>query len=372
MSLRRALALVVTLAFVATACSVATDSVVVTPLRGGRTAAESPVGDGTTGDGAVSSASDAAADLLPTIGPAPGSSHWHASYVVRICDDVLAPFDSDADPLGIHSHADGLIHIHPFFEEAGFEAATLGLFAEAMGMGLAAGEITLPGGGTWRDGDLCNGVPGRVYVDRWADPEPQGAVERIFGDLEDIRFEADGELYQIAFAPVDAPPVVPPSWQLLPEVSNLLGEPAEPWVAVAPNADPASVSLWTVDAVSGGPCEGDQVSESVLYGGASCFERGPDVFERAEAIDAARAVTFNRQPAVELTITPAFRRFIVDQFAPGSVAIERGIVIAVEVDGGVVTAPLLTRPSASEDRLVLAGGLSVESATDLARVLGGG
>ena len=127
-----------------------------------------------------------------------------------------------------------------------------------------------------------------------------------------------------------------------------------------------------VDAVSGGPCEGDQVSESVLYGGASCFERGPDVFERAEAIDAARAVTFNRQPAVELTITPAFRRFIVDQFAPGSVAIERGIVIAVEVDGGVVTAPLLTRPSASEDRLVLAGGLSVESATDLARVLGGG
>lgn len=357
--LRRALAILALLCLVATSCSIASESVVVTPLRGGRTAADT---------GAAAAASG---DVLPAVGPAPGSSHWHAAYVVRICDDVLAPFDSDADPLGIHSHADGLIHVHPFFEESGFEAATLGLFADAMGFGLATGELTLPGGGTWRDGDLCNGVPGRVYVDRWANPEPQGAVERIFTDPEDIRFAADGELYQIAFAPLDAPPVVPPAWQLLPEVSNLLGPPGEPWVAVDPDADPATVSLWTVDGVTAGPCADDQITESVLYGEASCFERGSDVFSGAEAITTARAVTFNRQPAVELTITPVFRNFIVNSFAPGSPAIERGIVIAVEVAGGVVTAPLLTRPSASETRLVLAGGLSVESAQDLAAVLTG-
>ena len=358
MRLRRTLAALVLLGLVATGCSVAPESVTVTPLRGGRTAAEAPTGT--------------SADVLPAVGPAPGSSHWHAAYVVRICDDVLPAFDSDADPLGIHSHADGLIHVHPFFEESGFEAATLGLFADAMGFELSTGELTLPGGGTWRDGDLCNGVPGRVYVDRWADPEPQGAVERIYADPDQIRFAADGELYQIAFAPIDAPPVVPPSWGLLPQVSNLLGPAAEPWVAVNPDADPATVSLWTVAAVTAGPCTEDQIAESVLYGDASCFERGPAVFTGAEAITTARSVSFNRQPAVELTITPAFRNFIVSQFAPGSPAVENGIVIAVEVDGGVATAPLLTRPSASETRLVLAGGLSVESARDLARVLAGG
>ncbi len=356
MSVRCVVAVLLLLGLVASACSVTPDDVVITPLRGGRTSADMASGD---------------AGGLPAVGPAPGSSHWHAAYVVRICDDVLAPFDSDADPLGIHSHADGLIHVHPFFEESGFEEATLGLFADAMGFGLATGELTLPGGGTWRDGDLCNGVPGRVYVDRWADPEPDSAVERIFANPDDIRFAADGELYQIAFAPLDAPPVVPPSWQLLPQVSNLLGPAADPWVRVNADADAATVSLWTVAGVSAGPCTGDQIEESVLYGEASCFERGDDVFSGTEAIASARAVSFNRQPAVELTITPAFRNFIVSQFAPNSPAIETGIVIAVEVDGGVVTAPLLTRPSASETRLVLAGGLSVDSASDLARVLAG-
>lgn len=355
-SWRRSLALLLMLGLVASACSVAPDDVVLTPLRGGRTAGAAATG---------------AADGLPEVGPAPGSSHWHAAYVVRICDDVLAAFDSDADPLGIHSHADGLIHVHPFFEESGFEAATLGLFADAMGLELATGELRLPGGGTWRDGDLCNGVPGRVYVDKWADPEPQGAVERIFANPDGIRFAADGELYQIAFAPVDAPPVVPPSWQLLPQVSNLLGPAPDPWVRVDADADPATVSLWTVAGVSAGPCTDGQVEESVLYGEASCFERGDEVFSGVQAITAARAVSFNRQPAVELTITPTFRNFVFSQFAPNSQASETGLVIAVEVQGRVVTAPLLTRPSASETRLVLAGGLSAESARDLASVLAG-
>jgi hypothetical protein len=353
---RCVLAVLLLLGLVASACSVAPNDVVVTPLRGGRTAADTASG---------------AASGLPAVGPAPGSSHWHAAYVVRICDDVLPPFDSDADPLGIHSHADGLIHVHPFFEESGFEEATLGLFADAMGLELATGELRLPGGGTWRDGDLCNGVPGRVYVDRWADPAPDGVVERIFANPDDIQFAADGELYQIAFAPVDAPPVVPPSWQLLPQVSNLLGPSPEPWIRVDAAADPATVSLWTVAGVSAGPCVDEQVEESVLYGEASCFERGDDVFAGSEAITAARAVSFNRQPAVELTITPLFRNFIFSQFAPNSQVIENGLVIAVEVEGRVVTAPLLTRPSASETRLVLAGGLSVDSARDLANVLAG-
>lgn len=122
MTLRRVLTVVSALLIVAvaaTACSVSSDSVAVSPIRGGRTA---PAG----------STNASPATALPAIGPAPGSSHWHAAYVVRICDDVLAPFDSDADPLGIHSHVDGLIHVHPFFEESGFEQARLGLFAEAM------------------------------------------------------------------------------------------------------------------------------------------------------------------------------------------------------------------------------------------------
>ncbi|MEM7091363.1 MAG: hypothetical protein AAF567_00060 [Actinomycetota bacterium] len=321
---------------------------------------------GADGDGA-----DGSPEGLPTIGPAPGSSHWHAAYVVRICDDVIAPFTSDADPLGIHSHADGLIHIHPFFVESGFEQATLGLFADAMGLALSTGRLRLPGGGVWRDGDLCNGEPGRVFVDRWVGPDPTSEVERIFDDPELVRFEADREIYQIAFAPAESPPVVPPSWVSLDDVSIPLTAPPEPWVLVDPTADPDSVSIWTVDGVTGGPCDDGQVPESVRVGEPGCYEPGAARFDRAEAIEGARAVEFNRQPAVELRITPTFRNFIVSQFIGDSPAVDDGLVLAIEVDGAVATAPLLTRPSVSEDRLVIAGGLSITSAQDLATVLGG-
>lgn len=361
----RTLALLLALCVAATACSV--DVGQITPTVAGRGTRAVPESTQTAGAGDTSSSND----VLPTIGPAPGSSHWHAAYVVRICDDVLVPFESTADPLGIHSHADGLIHVHPFFEESGFEASTISLFTDAMGMGLETGELTLPGGGTWRDGDLCNGVPGRVFVDRWPDPMPDGAVERIFDDPDEVRFEADGELYQIAFAPIDSPPVVPPTWSLLYEVSNLNLEPGDPWVSIDAAAPADSAFLWTVAEVTAMPCVDGQVEESVLVGEGACFTPTDDRFKRSDAVVDARAVTFNRRPAVELTITPAFRAFLVNQFAPGSPATETGIVIAIEVDGNVVTAPLMTRPSASAQRFVLAGGLSVESAQALATVLAG-
>ncbi len=149
------------------------------------------------------------ASTLPAVGPVPTSSHWHAAYVVRVCDDVLPPFESDNDPLGVHSHGDGLMHVHPFFEESGYENARMSLFADAMGFEVSDGELTLPGGGTWRDGDLCNGVPGRVFVDRWASPASQSPAERLVHGLDQLRYHADGPLYQIPLA--SNPPVLPRS-----------------------------------------------------------------------------------------------------------------------------------------------------------------
>ena len=238
---------------------------------------------------------------LDVLGPVPSSSHWHAAYVVRVCDDVLAPFESDADPLGIHSHGDGLMHIHPFFEESGYESATLGVFADAMGMTLREGELTLPGGGTWRDGDECNGVPGRVFVDRWADPDPASAVERIFTDLENVRYLADGELYQIAFAPIDSPPVVPPAVSILGEVSNL-GPVPEPWVDVDPTATLDDVQVWQVSAVTPEPCESPSSAERVLSGLVRCFFPAGEKIDGSDAVMSARAVILNRRGIKTKTI----------------------------------------------------------------------
>lgn len=337
-----ALGIVVVLAMLAASCRVPVEQVTMAPSR--------PLGA-------------ASAEVLPVVGPVPGSSHWHAAYIVRICDDVLDPFDTDADPLGIHSHGDGVMHVHPFVEESGYENATLGLFADAMGFGLADGELLLPGGGAWRDGDLCNGVPGRVFVDRWAGPDADSEVVRHFDGLADLRYLADAELYQIAFAPVDSFPVVPPASELLPELSNL--EPApDPWVDVDPSAPSSSVEFWQIGEVGTEPCADDAVTERVLDGPSRCFTPTGDRLAAADVVDSARAVVFNRRPAVEIRMDAALVELFERHFAQTS----DPFALAIAADGFVVSAPQLARPPVG-DRLVVSGGFSVETARQLAVLL---
>ena len=52
--------------------------------------------------------------------------HWHAAYGVYLCDRWLPAIRSDRDPQGIHTHNDGVIHIHPFNRQAAGRRATLG------------------------------------------------------------------------------------------------------------------------------------------------------------------------------------------------------------------------------------------------------
>src|SRR4051812_12855904 len=47
--------------------------------------------------------------------PRANQDHWHAAYGFYVCDHWIANIpDGPADLLGIHTHADGLVHIHPF------------------------------------------------------------------------------------------------------------------------------------------------------------------------------------------------------------------------------------------------------------------
>src|SRR6187397_724629 len=42
------------------------------------------------------------------------TDHWHAAYGVDICGELQPPLSSGtADPNGIHTHDDGVMHIHP-------------------------------------------------------------------------------------------------------------------------------------------------------------------------------------------------------------------------------------------------------------------
>lgn len=161
------------------------------------------------------------------------SDHWHSAYTVWDCTDGdggahqpifegrLNPQGYPYDPEGIHSHSDGIIHIHPFTANAAGEDAVMAKFFESMFVtmdenGITAGEF----GVISAVGAVCDGQPAVMQIVRWSSALTAVAAEpdeRIYSDFEDVRFKKDGEAFTIALAPRDA--VVP----LPPTVNNLLG-----------------------------------------------------------------------------------------------------------------------------------------------------
>lgn len=294
------------------------------------------------------------------------ASHWHAAYVVRICDDVIAPFSDDNDPLGIHTHNDGLIHVHPFFSEAAFENATLGHFADAVGVVIDDGVIEIPGRGTWRDGDPCGGVPGRLTIDRWAAPDSAQPYELITEDVRSTRFLTDGELFTITFAPEGVIPTRPPNAFDLYSLSPRLGQPqGEPSVVMPLEPDPDSFGLWPIAEITNPPCRPDQLQQRGSNVQALCFTRADPMFDRSSIV-AAKAYMVGNDPGVILDVEPATieqLNVIIEENADGG-----GIQLAFELNESVIVGALAQRPFV-DNRITLTGGMSPDTARALAETL---
>ena len=131
--------------------------------------------------------------------------HWHVAYGIYDCDHFADPFTSQSDPDGIHSHQDGVIHIHPFNSSSTGSDAVIGVFLEAMGARIDEDEISGPGMGVLETGADCNGRPTEVRAARF---DPLGElIEEFDTDFEDIRFLAN--LESITFALIPAGEVIP-------------------------------------------------------------------------------------------------------------------------------------------------------------------
>ena len=135
--------------------------------------------------------------------PVANKDHWHAAYGIYACDAFLPALTDERDPKGIHTHADGIIHIHPFVRSAAGRNATLSVFADAAGLELEDDRIEVPGGETYEEGeDECDGKDAVVQV------KVDGKT--VTEEVGNIKLE-DGQLVTIAFAPKGAEIPEPPS-----------------------------------------------------------------------------------------------------------------------------------------------------------------
>ncbi|MEO5679542.1 MAG: hypothetical protein ABIS47_07735 [Acidimicrobiales bacterium] len=132
--------------------------------------------------------------------PRAGATHWHVALGVKVCDKWLEPIQDSTDPKGIHTHGDGIIHIHPSVAAAAGRRATFERFAEAVKGELAATEFSWPDGATkkketHKNGDKCGDQEGEVKAFY------NGELHK--GDPSEIRFTDRGRLV-LAFVPKDA------------------------------------------------------------------------------------------------------------------------------------------------------------------------
>ena len=161
---------------------------------------------------ARSTRSDAVAPHL-NIGAAGqnGGDHWHAALGIYNCDhfetDPITRADDWPDPSGIHSHNDGVIHIHPFVSSASGSRARLKVFFETMGVKFDDDELELTNGTTLKTDTQCNGENATLRVARFDVDSPDEPTEIITDKLRDVRFLKDREAFTIALVPdgVDIP-----------------------------------------------------------------------------------------------------------------------------------------------------------------------
>jgi hypothetical protein len=131
--------------------------------------------------------------------PKANADHWHTALGVYVCDHWLEPVKDQTDPVGIHTHGEGVIHVHPFVASAAGRRATFQRFAETVKGDLHATRFTWPEGDgkkkvEHKNGDKCGDQVGEVKA--FYDGQPR------LGDPGDIRLTDKGVLV-LAFVPKD-------------------------------------------------------------------------------------------------------------------------------------------------------------------------
>jgi FKBP-type peptidyl-prolyl cis-trans isomerase len=157
--------------------------------------------------------------MAATEKPRATKDHWHSAFGVWSCDHWLPAVAMGDDPTGIHTHGDGLIHVHPFDDRAAGTKATLGRFFEASVIKVDATRIDLPQGPKLVAGSDCNGKKTEIAAAVWRsvkDKQPKLVTK----DLASIRL-TDGQVIALVHAPKGTTPALPPSIDDLVEPADL-------------------------------------------------------------------------------------------------------------------------------------------------------
>jgi hypothetical protein len=169
-------------------------------------------------------------------------THWHSAYGIFQCDKYVAPIDGYefADPVGLHSHDDGLIHIHPFLLRVSGRKARLGEWMDAVYLTASKSQLKFPTPGartrtgsvsvpsdyvTLKAKSACKDKKGKtvesqisLYV--W-DSEKDKSASVYGGGFGDVRV-GENKAYAFVIAPKGTKIPKPPSMAALSKPSDVV------------------------------------------------------------------------------------------------------------------------------------------------------
>jgi len=152
---------------------------------------------------------DREATSAPRVG-----EHWHSAYDIYVCDSFRSKVVLETDPNGIHTHGDGLVHIHPFNKLASGRDAVLGEFFSAFGGRIDDASVVLDTGEELVEGADCGGQPTVLKVARFDADDLERDPEVVTEDLAGVRFLKNREAFTVAMVPADVVPPAPRSERL--------------------------------------------------------------------------------------------------------------------------------------------------------------
>ena len=150
--------------------------------------------------------------------------HWHAPYSIYIGDELQPRIQEVVTQQGVHTHGDGVIHLHPHQPVAEGGGAGLKHFFGDQGGKLTDSEMQIPGRKeTYKNGDEVNGKRAELRILR-ADSgiHPLGGdfnsaivacdskPESEFEHVDSGYVPKDGDCIRIVFGPPEDVPVVQP------------------------------------------------------------------------------------------------------------------------------------------------------------------
>jgi hypothetical protein len=169
--------------------------------------------------------SDVQANNNPKTFPALNKDHIHEAYGIYDCNKWLAPIPTFESSAGIHTHGDGVLHIHPYSLSASGRNARFSVFEDGAGMSTSPSGLRYTGVSVKGP---CNGKPAVLRVAEWdkvvdAKDKPLTGIKptKIYlKDFGKIRLDHNGGALTFYYGPADAPIPLPPS---IPAMISALG-----------------------------------------------------------------------------------------------------------------------------------------------------